>query len=642
VNNLRLGTKIALFVAIALLVSLAVTLTVTALGIRQFIEQRVVESELPKALGEIEQSLLKDILIPITVSEQLANNVFIKQWLLAGEPAAGRAEVTQQLARVKATSGADAVFFVSESSGNYYVETGLNRTLARTNPQDQWFYSFLASGQDYSLDIDNDEASNNELVLFINYRVTGPKGDLGVAGIGLKLGELARLISGYRIGEQGVVLLVSQEGEVKIAPVGQGGGRLRDFIPEAAQREALLGATDDWKGQSRGEHGALKVASTRIAPIGWNLVALVPKQELFADLNRFLLNTLVLVTLVGAGFVVAGVLVSRRFITPLERMTTQLGQIAQGEGDLSVRLAVTSGDEIGQLAENFNQFCTVIADLVAQVRNYAEQLLQEVYKVNQMNEESAAGIHVQRDRLSQIATAVTEMTATVQEIARNANRAAEQSNAAGQHALQGQDVMHRSTESTQQLDQRMREATDTIGQLEHQSVRIGGVLEVIKEISEQTNLLALNAAIEAARAGEQGRGFAVVADEVRNLAQRTHQSAEEIKTMIEQLRSNTTAAVAVIEQGSQDSQASLEASRTASEALHEIVEAIQVIQDMNTQTATATEQQTMVTEEISRNVNEVDGIAENTAATTRRSQEAMTGLRALADHLGEAVSRFRT
>ncbi|WP_411860708.1 methyl-accepting chemotaxis protein [Pseudomonas sp. JM0905a] len=240
-----------------------------------------------------------------------------------------------------------------------------------------------------------------------------------------------------------------------------------------------------------------------------------------------------------------------------------------------------------------------------------------------------------------VATAVQELSYAVQEVARNAEHAASEVRDAEEQALRGQDNIDSSLARIDQLSGTIGKAVDVIQSLAHESGQIGTVLEVIRAIAEQTNLLALNAAIEAARAGEQGRGFAVVADEVRLLAQRTQKSTAEIQTMIERLQANSAAAVRVIDESSQASALTVEQARLAGRSLEQIAQALRNLTGLNASIASATLQQSQVVEDINQNVTQAASLAEESALAAHQSNEASRHLESLAGELNLILKQFR-
>ena len=348
--------------------------------------------------------------------------------------------------------------------------------------------------------------------------------------------------------------------------------------------------------------------------------------------------------LVAAGLVIG--IGSAWFITllvvrPLRHAVAAMEDIAQGEGDLTHRLEAKGSDEISQLARAFNLFVDKIRDTIAQVTGATSQLAAAAEEMSHISTDTSNGVQRQRSETEQVATAMNEMTATVQEVARNAESAAEAARGADEESSRGQQVVSESVASIDTLAGEVEHAAGVIQRVEQDTESIGTVLEVIQGIAEQTNLLALNAAIEAARAGEQGRGFAVVADEVRSLASRTQSSTQEIKEMIERLQANAQDAVSVMEGGREKARTSVDFASKAGEALERITGAVNAIATMNNQIAEAARQQGEVSEEINRNVVNISQVAEETSGSTTQMANASQELARLAADLQGLVGRFK-
>ena len=334
-------------------------------------------------------------------------------------------------------------------------------------------------------------------------------------------------------------------------------------------------------------------------------------------------------------------LISTLVVSPLRNAVAAMEDIAQGEGDLTHRLDVKGKDEIAQLARAFNLFADKIRDTIAQVTGATSQLAAAAEEMSHISTETSNGVQRQRSETEQVATAMNEMTATVQEVARNAESAAEAARGADEESSRGQQVVSESVASIDTLAGEVEHAAGVIQRVEQDTESIGTVLEVIQGIAEQTNLLALNAAIEAARAGEQGRGFAVVADEVRSLASRTQSSTQEIKEMIERLQANAQDAVSVMEGGREKARTSVDFASKAGEALERITGAVNAIATMNNQIAEAARQQGEVSEEINRNVVNISQVAEETSGSTTQMANASQELARLAADLQGLVGRFK-
>lgn len=310
-------------------------------------------------------------------------------------------------------------------------------------------------------------------------------------------------------------------------------------------------------------------------------------------------------------------------------------------GDFTVRIAVSSQDELGIMADRFNHFMAAQQDLIGHLSQAVDQLKAAAAQLVSGTQEANELIDSQNMATDQVAAAVTQMGATVREVARHASDAADGAHAAKGHAQGGQLVVQDTCEAINALNDEVDQASQVISDLEVHTDKIATVLDVIRGIAEQTNLLALNAAIEAARAGEQGRGFAVVADEVRNLSKHTSKATTEIQTMIEHLQKGVGDAVQVMSSGQQRAKHAVEKAAQAGQALSAITEAVTTISDMNAQIASAAEEQSSVTEEISLNVNTISDNANQSAGSSQQVSSASEALAELATDLTGQIKRFK-
>lgn len=330
---------------------------------------------------------------------------------------------------------------------------------------------------------------------------------------------------------------------------------------------------------------------------------------------------------------VASIAIARSILVPLHRTTEAMRDISEGEGDLTKRLAVRGNDEIGALSTAFNHFVDRIEQTIRKVGDATSRLATAAEELSEITREGNETADRQRSETQQVATAVNEMASTVSEIANSAEQAAVSAGDADSEAGSGRAIVEETSNAIASLAEEVEHAAQVINRLESESEAIGSVLDVIRGIAEQTNLLALNAAIEAARAGEQGRGFAVVADEVRTLASRTQQSTQEIQEMIERLQGGSREAVQAMERGRSTSQSTVEKAQSAGDSLAKIVEAITRISDMNSHIATAAEQQSAVAQEIDKSIVLISEMSEQSA---NGSQQTLAASRELAD-LGEQL-----
>ncbi|MBK1691171.1 methyl-accepting chemotaxis protein [Ectothiorhodospira mobilis] len=368
----------------------------------------------------------------------------------------------------------------------------------------------------------------------------------------------------------------------------------------------------------------------------------VSLEDVNAAVGRFGLSITSIAFLVSIPVLLVMYLFTARVVThPMQQMTRGLRGIAQGDGDLSHRLEVKGNDEIGQSAQAFNAMMDNFRDLIARVLDSTAHLAQAASDLADITERTDAGVSKQRSEVDQLATAMNEMNATAQEVARNAQQGADATGEAQSAAQGGKEVVSGTMARIGQLADEVQQAADVIRELDKDSDEIGKVLDVIRGIAEQTNLLALNAAIEAARAGEAGRGFAVVADEVRSLANRTQSSTEEIQEMIERLQQASRRAVTVMEESKESAQSSRDSAAEADQALDAINSAVATINDVNSQVASAAEEQSAVAEEMNRNVTSISDAAEQNAQGARQTTEASEQLSRLARELQDLVGRFK-
>lgn len=328
-------------------------------------------------------------------------------------------------------------------------------------------------------------------------------------------------------------------------------------------------------------------------------------------------------------------------VKPIIAAGIRMRDISSGDGDLTLTLPVNGNDEIAYMGKNFNKFVSKIRDIIVATVDISDHLQKSAIQLRDLSNSTTKAASEQQSGSQQIATALYEMTTSFQEVAQNAANAEETTNLANTSVKRSQEAVISNRDSITELSQEIESAKDVISALASESQSVAGILNVIKGIAEQTNLLALNAAIEAARAGEQGRGFAVVADEVRTLAQKTQHSTSEIEDVIEGLQGKSSEAVAVIQKSSQRASSSVGFAEEVTEQLQTVSKAVEDVFQMNTQIATASEEQASVAEDINRNVTHISDVSEQTASDAHAALEASDEVHKLVGELSGLVHQFK-
>ncbi|MEL1088759.1 methyl-accepting chemotaxis protein [Pseudomonas sp. OB66] len=351
-------------------------------------------------------------------------------------------------------------------------------------------------------------------------------------------------------------------------------------------------------------------------------------------------NMLLIATVLALMFgLLAAWIITRQIIIPLTQTLKVAERVAAG--DLTHNLVSLRRDELGQLQRSMQSMTQGLRELIGGISDGVTQIASAAEELSAVTEQTSAGVNNQKVETDQVATAMNEMAATVQEVARNAEEASEAAVAADQQAREGDKVVGEAIAQIERLAVEVGHSTEAMGELKRESDKIGSVLDVIKSVAQQTNLLALNAAIEAARAGEAGRGFAVVADEVRSLAQRTQKSTEEIEELIVGLQNGTQQVATIMDNSRSLTDSSVELTRRAGGSLESITRTVSAIQAMNQQIAAAAEQQSAVAEEINRSVLNVRDVSDQTSAASEETAASSVELARLGTHLQMLVGRFK-
>ncbi len=636
-NVLPIRRKLSLVIGGSLLISVILSTLISNSSMRSMMTDRINNEEIPATLNAVANAIEKEISLPLTISKAMAENTFTNQWLAQGEDPSQISSISNYLSATQQNNQAITAFIVSGLSNNYYVPSGLSRTLDPNSSNDGWFYSFLNSGKKYSLDIDND-VTLNKLTLFINYRTSDGK---SVAGIGMGINQVSELVKNYTIGEQGLAFLTDQEGKIQIHPNNEvkSGTSLSALFDNEVQVNLLN--KDKINIIKTSVNGGRFLAAKFIPSLNWFVVIEIPTTEIFTPINNTSMQLVFMNIIVAVILIAIGLWVALGVARPIVRASNMLSDIASGDADLTKQMKVDTQDEVGKLASSFNSFVGQLQSLITTIASNSQDVNRIAQNLATSSNSTQRNTEEQQQSVDMIATAMNEMGATVHEIARNANETANAAKQSSTETSSSQEIVRTSIEGINSLFGKMQSASEVIETLAQDVGEISSVLEVIRGISEQTNLLALNAAIEAARAGEQGRGFAVVADEVRTLAQRTQESTEEINNMIQKLQGGAKDAVTAMDEGIETAKFSVENADKAGESLNSIIESIGNISDLSIQVATATEEQSSVVEELNSHILNIKNMSDSTAIESKNINDQCQTLNNSSTELSSLVGNFK-
>lgn len=545
------------------------------------------------------------------------------------------------LQQARKAGGFDDIFFGSVDGDMYRSHPDRNR--ADYDPRTRLWYRDAMNAGRQIITTAYQDAITNELLVTLAEPVSTHGQRIGVVGADVLIDKLINDVLSINAGENAYTMLIDTQNGAFLAhsnkalllqPVSAfNRGLTMDVIQQASARQQLLALNHQGQEQL--------FYFVRVADTPWVFAVQMDKKTEFASHSQLLtglLTTALVITLLVV-FVVSW-LVSLLF-KDLARVSHALEEIATGDGDLTQRLEPRSDDEVGQLARNFNIFVSNMHSMVRNLSEVSASLSAQSQMTAAHAEERSARISIQQDEINMVATAINEMAAATQEIANNSEHTAHNASESVTACAEGTKQVSQTQTSIHSLAEEVQLATNVIQELEEHGNQISTILATIQGIAEQTNLLALNAAIEAARAGEQGRGFAVVADEVRMLSQRTQASTTEIQTMIDMLQTTTGKAVSIMNDSRSLADTSVDDANSAAASLLQIHQAVADISDMAAQIATAAEEQASVTSEITRNTVGIRDVSNDLAQEAHEAAAQAAELSQLSYQLDQEIRRFK-
>ncbi len=534
-------------------------------------------------------------------------------------------------------SGRFQLTYFGESSGKMHdSDPSINRT--GYDPRSRgWYQEAMGKGglivtKPY-LDV-----AYNIMVVTLAQPVSG-----GVVGGDLSIASLVEDVTKMKLPADGFAIMMHKDGTViaykdaakAMKPATEIDNDLTNaLIDQSKASQGLVPIYFDNEGRDK-LLWAVDVPNT-----DWELLLVLDKDALNAPLSSLLMTQLGIAVLVLVGSILAISWLVSMLLGPLTKVSQALARIADGNGDLTQRIKIDANDEVGQLARSFNRFVGSQHQLIGNIRQLANELNADAERSLVTNQAAVDELQRQQQEVTMVATAVTEMASATMEIAGNAENTAAAAQQSAQSSEQGKMLVNKTRQSINGLAEEVGQATEVIGELSRHAQAITSILSTIQGIAEQTNLLALNAAIEAARAGEQGRGFAVVADEVRVLSRRTQDSTQQIQSTIETLQQTTARAVSLMQTSQGLADNSVQDADQAVRALEEITSAISLISDMAGQIATAAEEQTQVTGEITQNTTAIKDVSDEITAAAMRDLDQAHSLKGRAADLNQQVSTF--
>jgi len=635
-RQLSIRLKIILTLILFVILTTILVGTVSMITAKSSIQSRVLNTELPNTMQKISEQIDHEISVMQVVARQVATDAHILQWNSDGQDKKNELLLIKKLSDIAKLNNFSNVSFADKQTANYWNQEGFLRTL-QNNAADGWFYAYVGSKQENMVSVYRDP-NNGKTDLFVNYQQ--PNGR-GLSGTAKPFDSVVERLNTFKLEETGFVYLVDPQGSIQIHRNNKKIGQSLVAVYKTPDVTTLLNKSGFNAVELEIEGKRVLLASSHIPSMDWFVVANIPYDEIFQSLNSAIWQILLWSLLIAGLACIAAWYMAGTVIKPISQLAHVFSNLGQGIADLSYRLPTDGQKEIAEVAEGYNQFIKKLEDLFNNISSSSNKLRAVAGTLGKDAEDTQKNVIKSTDNTAQISHTLEQVSSNVIMAANNASDAVSISNQISQNSETIARVIQGTQNDISHLANKIHDVADVFASLTNNTETIAKVLEAIHAISDQTNLLALNAAIEAARAGEQGRGFAVVADEVRTLAKRTADSTKEIQTIIDQLQNTSMVASKEINLIIEQSKTTSDSVSQAEKVIFENQSQFARIFEASQSVADSTEEQSSNIESINNRMLEVRTSAEKNVHSVQLITDEIRSLTELAESLDRLLRVYQ-
>ncbi len=611
--------------------------TISQWTAKNIIEYRVTQIELPNMIGVISEKINKEVSVMSAIATQIATDSHILDWINDGKNPDKESVLTNKLKSITLKNGLSAASFVDRETADFWNQDGYLRQLQRDS-RDGWFFDYSSSNRETMVSVYTDKETG-KTDMFVNFQQLNGR---GLGGTGKSFESVISMLKNFKIEDTGFVYLVNEKGDVKIHPNSdsQKATNISAMYGSSAANVLLdKSAINTTSAKFQGHNMIL--ASSHIESMGWFVVVQVPHSEVFATLNQAALEITfwALLVVIGSGF--AAWFMARRLTLPINQTAQLFQKMGRQDADLSYRLPESGQKELVDVASGYNAFAVKLDEVFKEIATAGSKLRDISGQLKGNSEATMESTLGNDESTTQISHTLSEVSTAVSEVANNAGEAAEIAEVIEKNGNTINMVIGETKKDIDGLSLKIQDVSEVINSMTSNTETIAGALAVIQAISDQTNLLALNAAIEAARAGEHGRGFAVVADEVRNLAKKTADSTYEVQSIMDKLKSTSVSANSEITSIIKQSEVTNSSISKAEDILNENKHHFSTISDANRMVAAATEEQSVSIEDINQRMNVIKSNSKKNRENVTKIADEVRGLNQVAENLDDLIRQFR-